>query len=83
MLNELRASALLQGVRGGKPCDIEALCDHIVRLSWLGHDLRDHIAELDINPLIVLERARGVCVVDALVVPRNAHREPLHAGAAA
>ena len=72
MLDELRSRALLHGVRGAAPRDVDALADVIVRVSWLGHDLRDAITELDINPLIVLERGHGVCVVDALVVPRRA-----------
>jgi hypothetical protein len=39
-----------------------------VRLSWLAHDLRDSILELDINPLIVARR--GACIVDARVLCR-------------
>ncbi|MES2561528.1 MAG: acetate--CoA ligase family protein, partial [Pseudomonadota bacterium] len=71
MLDELRSAALLHGVRGAAPRDIDALVDLIVRLSWLGHDLQNAIEELDINPLIVLERGRGARVVDALVVARR------------
>jgi acetyltransferase len=68
---ELRSVALLQGVRGQPPADIDALVDCVVRLSWLAADLRDDLAELDINPLCVLPRGQGVRVVDALAVPRQ------------
>jgi len=58
-------------VRGASRRDIDALCDTIVRLSWLACDLADNMAEIDINPLRVLAQGTGVRVVDALIIRRN------------
>jgi acetyltransferase len=68
MLRELRGYKMLEGVRGAAARDIGLLCDMIVRLSWLGHDHRDAISELDINPVMLYPQ--GARVVDALIVKR-------------
>jgi acetyltransferase len=75
MLCELRAYPLLTGVRGAAAADIDAVVDAIVRLSWFAHDFAAELAELDINPLRVFERGRGVQVVDALLI-RASGAEP-------
>ncbi|MDL1889597.1 hypothetical protein FBQ96_08480, partial [Nitrospirales bacterium NOB] len=58
MLREIRAAHLLDGVRGQKPTDKEALTDALQRISQLVTDFPE-IAELDINPLFVYEKGRG------------------------
>jgi len=68
MLRELRSARLLDGVRGMPPRDTDALIDLIVRLSWFAHDFDEDVAEIDLNPVIVLERGAGVRIVDALLV---------------
>jgi hypothetical protein len=41
-----------------------------VRVSALAWTLRDRLAEIDINPLLVRPRGSGVVAADALVVLR-------------
>jgi acyl-CoA synthetase (NDP forming) len=71
MIAEVKGARLLQGFRGRPAADQEALVDTLVRVSYLAIHLEGHLAELDINPLMVLPRGRGVKAVDALVVLRG------------
>jgi len=71
MVHSLKGKKLLYGARGAAPADVDALADVLVRLSRLAYDHREVIEELDINPLIVLEKGRGVKAVDALVVQKD------------
>ena len=71
MIAEVKGARLLQGFRGRPAADLEALEDTLVRVSYLATHLEGHLAELDINPLMVLPEGRGVKAVDALVVLRG------------
>ncbi len=64
MLDGIRASALLDGVRGEKPVDKTALVDLIQRLSRLVTDF-PQIRELDLNPVLAFEK--GAVAVDARI----------------
>jgi len=69
MVAEIKGYAVLTGARGAAPADVDALADTIVRLSALALDLKDQIAELDINPLFVFPKGQGVKAGDALIKP--------------
>ena len=69
-LESLKGARIFSGVRGARPTDIAALAEMAARLSWLAHDLRDDIDELDLNPVIVLSQGQGAFAVDALIVMR-------------
>jgi acetyltransferase len=71
MIAEVRGSRLLQGFRGRPAADLRALEDTLVRVSHLAIHMEGHLAELDINPLMVLPSGQGVKAVDALVVFRG------------
>jgi acyl-CoA synthetase (NDP forming) len=71
MIAEIKAYPLLAGARGKPPADVDALADAIVRLSALAVDLKEHLAELDINPLFVMEKGKGVVAADALIRPKK------------
>ena len=70
MIAEIKGYPLLAGARGRAHADIDALADAIVKLSALAVDLKDQVAELDINPLFVMERGKGVVAADALIRPK-------------
>ena len=65
MLGEIRAHALLDGVRGQPPVDKMALVDALLRVGQLAQDFPG-IAELDINPLVVYPQ--GAIAIDMRLV---------------
>jgi hypothetical protein len=58
MLSELRGAALLDGVRGSKPIDRNALVTTILHLAQLAERLGDSLESIEINPL----RAEGTTI---------------------
>ena len=67
MIREIKSSAILFGARGTVPKDTDSLINCILALSQLAMDF-PQIRELDINPLIVLEKGRGSYVADAKIM---------------
>ncbi len=70
MLSELRGRALLDGVRGRPPADLDALVEVVLRVQRMALELDGELSELDINPLMVLPRGQGAVALDALAVCR-------------
>ncbi|MET9867794.1 acetate--CoA ligase family protein [Streptomyces sp. NPDC006386] len=68
MLAGLRGRALLDGVRGRPPADRDALVEVVLRVQRMALELGDRLAELDINPLMVLPQGQGAVALDALAV---------------
>ena len=64
MIRETRAWRLLLGYRDRPPGDVAALARLLANVSRLATEERGRLAELDLNPVIVLPEERGVQVVD-------------------
>jgi acetyltransferase len=67
MLSQIRAHALLDGVRGQAPADKEAIVDTLLRVAQLVQDFPE-ITELDINPLMVYHQGEGALALDMRLV---------------
>ncbi|NLS76796.1 MAG: acetate--CoA ligase [Chloroflexi bacterium] len=63
MVSEIKTYALLRGVRGQKPSDIDGIVDCVLRVAQLVTDFPE-IVEMDINPLLVKEAGAGAISVD-------------------
>jgi acetyltransferase len=64
MLDELRGRAVLGAFRGSAPRDIDALVAAMCGLSRFYQTYREHLADIEINPLMVLAEGEGVRAVD-------------------
>jgi len=67
MILGLRGSQILQGARGHRPSDVDAVIESLLRVSQLLTDFPE-IAELDINPLRVLHQGEGCLALDARII---------------
>ena len=68
MLQSLKGFQLLKGYRGGAECDIDSLCETIVKVGEFAAANAETLKELDINPLFVYPKGEGVGVADSLIV---------------
>jgi succinyl-CoA synthetase beta subunit len=75
LLARLKGAKLFEAHRGAPAADVDALVELIVRLSQFAADHADDIAEIDLNPVIVHARGRGVSIADALIVRRPAQTQ--------
>jgi acetate---CoA ligase (ADP-forming) len=72
MIGRLRGAAILKGLRGRPPADIDAAARALSALSVLGAAWAGQIDSIEINPLLVREHGAGAVALDALIVPRAA-----------
>ncbi|MFH8366142.1 acetate--CoA ligase family protein [Streptomyces sp. NPDC018031] len=68
MLGELRGRALLDGVGGAPPADLDALVEVVLRVQRIAMELGDGLEELAVDPLLVL--GQGAVALGAHVVCR-------------
>ncbi|MEI8699265.1 MAG: CoA-binding protein [Mesorhizobium sp.] len=68
LIDRTRLGPLLEGYRGAPQADRQALVETILALSDFAGRYGHLIEAVDLNPVVVFEK--GVCVLDALVIPR-------------
>ena len=68
MISEVAGAKLLRGFRGGEVCDVDALVETMVSVSQMASALAGSLKELDINPLMVMQKNKGVIALDAMAV---------------
>ena len=66
MIREIKYYPLLSGYRGTDPVDEDAVVDALERLSVLSTDFPE-ILELDINPIRVMPKGKGIRAIDGRV----------------
>ncbi len=69
MLRSLKSFAVLNGARGRPRADVAAAADAVAALSAFAAVHADDVAEVDINPFVVLAEGQGAFALDALIIP--------------
>lgn len=71
MIHGLKAYPLLDGYRGSEPLDVDALADLMVKVADFAVKNKDKVAEIDINPVFLYEKGKGLAVADSLIVTQE------------
>lgn len=66
-ISSLKGYKLLQGFRGKPEGDVEAVITAIMAVAEFAMEHWNRVTELDINPLMVRPKGKGVIAVDALI----------------
>ncbi len=66
-LDSLAVARLIAGYRGRPEGDREAVIEAVLAIAAFAQERRGRLAELDVNPLMVLPRGRGVVVADVMI----------------
>jgi acyl-CoA synthetase (NDP forming) len=66
LVRSIKMAKLFEGYRGSPPSDTDSLEDLLLRVSVLVEDI-PQIAEMDLNPVIVMPRGEGYWVVDSRI----------------
>jgi acetate---CoA ligase (ADP-forming) len=66
-VESLSVYRLIEGFRGNDAGDMNAVVDAILSVAAFADENREHLMELDINPLLVLAKGQGVVAADALI----------------
>ncbi len=66
-INNLKISKILNGYRGGSKGDIESLVKTVLKFAKFAEKNASKLLEVDINPLIIRPKGKGVIAADALI----------------
>ncbi len=69
MVQEIKGAVVMNGYRGQDKLDVEGVAQVLSRVSWLLHDHRERIAEMDINPLFMTPKS--ITAADALITLKS------------
>ncbi|HEU5359902.1 MAG TPA: acetate--CoA ligase family protein [Candidatus Deferrimicrobiaceae bacterium] len=73
MVREIRSYPLLASFRGSAPADEGGIVDALLRISRLSLDFPE-IQELDVNPIMVMPKGRGVRAIDCRMTVAEVRR---------
>ena len=69
MIAATKGHKLLAGFRGRPPADIDALAEVLAQVSQFAAANARALKTIDLNPVLVLGRGKGVVALDAVLVP--------------